>query len=173
MIYRDILKKDLGEEESRILGQTFTAYCYDAVVKAPFVRGAYEFLRDYHQALDLFVVSGTPEEEMISIVKEKQLSHFFKGVYGSPRSKAELISLILREHDLMAEEIVFVGDAASDQEGAEQAGVRFIGRIHENYANPFLAIPEGRLIRDIIDLKKLISSEKSMKRNQKEVPHVS
>lgn len=153
IIFRDILKKELTDEESERLGKDFTKYCYDEVVKCPYVKGAREFLEAHYQKLLLFVVSGTPEEELISIAQDRNLKHFFKGIYGSPRSKYELISLILNENQVAADEAVFVGDSINDLEGAQKAGIEFIGRVHEQYPNPFETLPEEQMIKNLEELE--------------------
>lgn len=156
VIYRDFLKLELTEEESRRLGQRFTEYSYDAVVNSAFVHGACEFLNKYHKRLPLFIVSGTPEEEMISVVMKRKLNHFFQGVYGSPRSKSALIMKILSEGDFDADRVVFIGDSINDYAGADQAGVRFIGRVRPQHPNPFVDLPIEKLIEDLTGLDKWV-----------------
>ena len=94
IIYRDFLKLELTEEKSKELGRKFSEYSYQPVLNSEFVKGAYEFLNKYYKELFLFVASGTPQEEMISIVQERNLTRFFRKVYGSPRGKFELIDCI-------------------------------------------------------------------------------
>ena len=48
-VYEDILKRPLSEKESEALGQKFSEYAYELVVKSPFVKGALEFLQNYHK----------------------------------------------------------------------------------------------------------------------------
>lgn len=158
IIYRDMLRKPLTDEESQRLGEKFTEYCYEGVLQSPYVLGALEFLKKYSQRLLFFVASGTPEEEVRKIVEEKGLSSFFKEVYGSPRSKAELNALILEEYELDPHQALFVGDAVNDLEGALEAGVEFIGRQHALLQNPFPDLPENRLIKDLNGLDKMIES---------------
>src|SRR5437867_7623801 len=124
VIYRDILKKELAPDEMRELGEKFTNFSYDAVIQAPFIKGAKEFLNEHHKDFLLFVASGTPHEEMVSIVKDRKLEKFFKGIYGSPLSKTEIIEKILRENFLKQGEVVFVGDSINDLAGARQSGIR-------------------------------------------------
>ncbi len=162
MVYRDILHKKLSSEESQKLGRLFTEYCYDEVVHCPYVKGAYEFLEKYYRQLSLFVVSGTPEDEVIEIVKERGLTKFFKGVYGSPRFKGDLNHLIMKENGLKKEETIFVGDSINDWQGAQKAGIRFIGRVHERYPSPFKALSQENLVKDIDALELLLKRERCL-----------
>ena len=129
VIYRDFLKEELSEERSKELGEKFTKYCYSEVIQAPFVKGAEDFLNKYYKRLSLFIVSGTPQEEMASLIKDKKLSKFFKVVYGSPMTKYAAIIKIVDEYGWQSDEVIFVGDSINDYEGAKQAGIGFIGRV--------------------------------------------
>ena len=160
LIFKDILKKELTEQESRRLGQMFSEYCYAEVAACPFVEGAYEFLKKYHDKLFFFIVSGTPQEEMSSLVLDRKLDAFFKGVYGSPRVKDELITTILRQNNLAREQVVFIGDSVNDQQGAMKAWVTFVGRIYQGDANPFTGLSEGQIIRNIKELEVVLRRQK-------------
>lgn len=138
IIHRDILRQPLSEERKEELSRKFSDYVYQEVLKCPFVEGAENFLEKYHQILPLFITSGTPDKEMKSIVKDRGMERYFREVYGSPARKSEIIAKILEDFNLQPQEAVFVGDAVDDQEGAKEAGVRFIWRTKEN--NPFLEL---------------------------------
>ena len=153
-IYKEFLKKELTQAESNRLSEKFTEYCYEGVVNAPYVKGAYAFLKSFYQKYALFVVSGTPETEMTAIIKERQLEDFFKGVYGSPRLKDEIIRDILKKNGWAPHEAVFVGDSMNDEDASFKTGVRFIGRLHDQYPNPFRQ--KDDLIKDFHDLEKII-----------------
>jgi len=152
IIYRDFLRQELTANHSRELGRKFTQYSYQAVLDSPSVKGAGEFLKKYHQTFLFFIVSGTPQEEMVSIVKEKGLGKYFQGVYGAPRLKGELLAMILKQHGLRNNEAVFVGDSRTDYEGADQVGIKFIGRLHAGYPNPFLGVQVDAIINDLSEL---------------------
>jgi HAD superfamily hydrolase (TIGR01549 family) len=156
VIYRDMLKKVLTKEQSEELGRRFSEYCYQGVIDAPFVDGAHEFLDKYYRHLKLFIVSGTPQDEMLRIVKERGLTKFFQGVYGSPRTKGELNRLILKKFDLLPEEVVFVGDSINDLDGAGEAGVAFIGRTRASSPNPFPDLIAHQVIKDLRELDKIL-----------------
>ncbi len=156
-IYKEILKKELDEKESNRLGEKFSEYVYSGVLASPFVQGAYEFLEKHHKQLLLFIGSGTPQNEIISIVKRRKLDRFFRGVYGSPQTKSQIIKHILKEQDLGVKDVIFVGDSANDYEGAKEAGVKMIGRIQDNYPNPFISLGVESVIRNINDLEILLS----------------
>lgn len=154
IIYRDFLQQPLSEEKKAEFGRQFSEYVYQKVLKCPFVEGAREFLEKYHQKLPLFIASGTPEAEICSLVKERNLEKYFKAVLGSPLTKQELILKIMKEFNFQPQELIFVGDAIDDYQGAQEAGIRFIGRISEN--NPFEGLKLEGVIYNLFDLEKFL-----------------
>lgn len=134
MIYRDILCQPLSREKKEELGRQFSEYVYKGVLESPFVEGAKEFLDKYYNKIPLFIASGTPEEEMKSIVRDMGMEKYFKGVYGSPAKKKDIILGIMREFHFQPQEVIFVGDSTDDEEGAKGAGVQFIWQTKENNA---------------------------------------
>jgi len=133
-IYEKMLGQELSLEKEKELGGRFSQIVLDEVIKAPLVAGAEDFLKSNHQRYILFVISGTPEEELHYILRRRGLDIYFQGVYGTPRTKPEITRQILAEHQLASQEVVFVGDAESDRISAEKAGVFFIARISsDNY----------------------------------------
>jgi len=155
IIYRDFLRKPLSEAECRELGRRFSELVFDAVIECPFVPGAQEFLEYLHGRVDLYVASGTPHAELCEIVSRRGLEPLFKEVYGSPDTKAAILSRIMREQVLKPEEIVLIGDALGDFQNALQVGVHFIGRVPKDSPNPF---PLDRCLAVVEDLDKLAAS---------------
>lgn len=158
-IYDHFLKEPLSESESARLGELFSKYALEGVIAAPLVAGTKDFLFKYSDRFLLFVASGTPEDEMRIISAQRGLDRYFKGVYGSPRSKAELVRMILEEHKLKKEEVMFVGDSVNDLDGAKEAGVRFIGRVGRGEQNPFIHLNVQTVIRSIDQLETLLLEE--------------
>lgn len=151
-IYREILDEPLAKGELERLGEQFSRLVYDEILGCDFVPGAHEFLERLARDNRLFVASGTPEEEMRDIVGRRGLARFFAGVYGSPASKGEILRRILREEELAPNELVFVGDAVADYEGAREAGVPFIARVQPGEEDHLPQ--EGVLVR-VSDLAEL------------------
>lgn len=158
VIYHDILHEPLSESRFNELCQRFSEYVYNEVLKCPFIPGALEFLSKYYKRLLLFVVSGTPQEEIKAIIEKRNLDSFFAGVYGSPADKDILILNILKEYKLNPLEVISVGDSITDYEGALKAEVRFIGKIGKSEnKNPFSEVKVNTLIYDLFELERYLS----------------
>ncbi len=128
-IYARILGRELSAAQEDDLVKRYVDLMTEGVMRAPFVTGAEAFLRDFHERLDLYLVSATPEAELLRTVRERGLEKYFRKIYGSPPAKAEILGAILRETGRSGGEAVFVGDYPTDREAAEAVGVPFIARL--------------------------------------------
>jgi beta-phosphoglucomutase len=136
-IYDHILKRELNPDTFNTLSEKFSALVFQGVVNAPFVPGAKEFLKQWCAKIPLYIVSATPEPELMDIVQKRNIKSFFRKVYGSPRKKTDCIREILTESGTPANEVLFIGDAKNDLEAARATGVRFIGRVAAGEKNVF------------------------------------
>ena len=158
-IYNNILKLPLDEDKLKELGEKFSHLVLQEMLRCPFVHGVQEFLDEYSKRLKLFIASGTPQEELHLIVKERGLLDYFKGVYGTPALKTEIIWHILDEECIKKEEAIFVGDALSDYEDAKKVGIPFVAIFNgSNKSNPFLEL-KVPIICDFNDLKKILKHD--------------
>ena len=139
-IYSEILHEELTEEQFKTLCDNFAKYVYEGVINSPFVKGADKFIdRCYKEKIPLYLVSATPEEEIIRITKEIGIFDKFNHVYGSPMTKADCIMQILQENKLTKDpkKALFFGDAINDYKAANKTGISFAGRVPEGNVNIF------------------------------------
>ncbi|OHB34013.1 MAG: hypothetical protein A2Y09_08250 [Planctomycetes bacterium GWA2_39_15] len=163
-IYKEIINRPLTEEIFDDLCQRFSHLVVDEVVSAPYVKGAKEFLDGYANKYMCFVASATPQDEMEEIIKRRHMQGYFKGVYGSPKKKGDIVREILAaytlEHNempfnsaLSPQSFVYVGDALSDYQAAKDNSIRFIARIT---GNEFENI-DCMKMRDLVNLKNALN----------------
>jgi len=141
-----LLGRHLSLEKENLLAKTFSDMVKTDVIKAPFVPGAEQFLLSYHQRLALFVVSGTPHEELYDILAKRDMLKYFLSVYGAPYRKFEAIENILMLYGFDGQSVVMVGDSRTDYEEAMIAGINFIGR---SSTNNFAFPPDIKTIPDL------------------------
>lgn len=130
--HEKLLNTPLPSEKEEQLAENFSQLVMEAVVKAPWVTGAKDFLIAWHDRIPLFVASGTPEEELKQIIARRGMSQFFRAVRGAPTTKGQILSEIIKASGYDAGRILMVGDAMSDYEGAEFVGAAFLGRVPMN-----------------------------------------
>ena len=125
--YREVLGREITPEESDELGRRFAAYALDEVRRCPMIAGAEDVLRRWHGVLPLYVCSGAPQEELDLVLRERGLTGYFNGVFGSPPAKAELLARAVALAGVMPEDCLMVGDAPTDRHAAETVGTLFYG----------------------------------------------
>ncbi len=130
-IFERILGQPLSLEAEQVLGKRFSAIVIDELLKAPLVPGAKGFVETACAAkrYALFVASGTPEDELHTVAKAKGLWSNIVEWHGAPKTKPAIIRDVLARYHLAKDQVVFVGDAISDQRAAEETGLTFIGRV--------------------------------------------
>ena len=137
-----LLKKELDEKEIKNLARKFKLLVKEKVINASYIVGAREFI-EMNSFKKQFVCTGTPETEIIEIIKEKKLINFFENVYGSPKSKMEIINIIIRKTNIKKNKCVFFGDAITDYNAALRCKIPFIG-----IRNSHTTFPKGTVTID-------------------------
>lgn len=154
--YSNILNKPLSSSELDLLCKRFSDMVVDNVVKAPSVKGADLFLENYYKKFKLFVVSGTPAGELITIIKRRKMDRYFEGLFGSPENKVDLTRRVIEQFDLNIGNVLFVGDSMTDFKAAHVNNIFFVGRLSPGTQNFF---PEKtKLISDLTQLENVISN---------------
>ncbi len=156
--YREFLRKPLDRAELQQLCEDFSNLVVGEVVSSPAVPGANEFLQKWHKQIPFFVVSATPDKEILDIVSRRGLKLYFRDIFGSSMSKQENLNFLLEKYDFNPEKCVFFGDAESDYRAALACNVNFIGIVSGPDAPLLKVAPEITWVRDFvgIDLRALM-----------------
>ena len=152
VIYQDLLHESCDEAQLRRIGERFQEMVMGAVIRCAFVNGAERFLQTFARRYDLFLVSGTPEQELRQIVDQRHLQGYFRGLYGSPRPKTRILEEILSAQRWQPHQVVVVGDSRTDYRAAADVGTAFIGRVPPEGANPFAELAGVQTVADLDEL---------------------
>ena len=151
---KEILGQNYSEDAINDLANKFSEIVLQKVIESEYVKGSKEFIERNQLNYELHIATGTPQEEIEIIIQEKNLQNKFKSIYGTPLSKTEIIRKILTENNYKKENVVFVGDAIADLEGASNNDLNFIGRVPKGETSIF---PEKTIIiNDLTSLNDLI-----------------
>lgn len=133
-----LAEQEINEAELAALVQSFADLVFDAIVAAPLLPYVQETLQALLQArIPAFVVSGTPEQEMQTIVRHKNLSPYFQGVFGAPRQKSVIVGEVLKRCSFSPPHCLFIGDAMADLKAARACGLAFLGIVPPGGSNIF------------------------------------
>ncbi len=156
-IYENLLGREITDDESRELGEQFSALVFEKVLAAPFVPGAAEALDALSEQLPLFVASGTPQPELDRVVAARQLAPAFREVWGSPTEKPAIIADVCARHDIAHADALFIGDGMSDYRAATAAGTQFLARDTPELHDKWIELGV-RLAPDLVGLPATIGS---------------
>jgi phosphoglycolate phosphatase-like HAD superfamily hydrolase len=154
-ITRDILGLAYSEADRERLGAEFVRLTHERILVCPAVPGAKELLAWLRGRSLRIVASGTPEEELLQIVRERELTEWFDEVWGTPRTKPEILRDVLTSHALAAPDAIMVGDGMSDYEAARQAGIRFLAR---ETGSVFAGMAVEK-VRDLAEMREWLEGE--------------
>ncbi|MEG2005689.1 MAG: HAD hydrolase-like protein, partial [Bilophila sp.] len=127
-LFREVLGRQITPEEMETLCARFVTFALDNVLNAPLVPGILDVLDRWKGRVPLYVCSGTPQAELVTILTQRKLAPYFTGISGTPPAKAEQLKAIVRKEGVDPADAVMVGDASTDRLAAEAAGTRFYGR---------------------------------------------
>ena len=125
---------ELTNQQLQELANQFSELVVQKVIAAPYVPGALEFIQNNYKYYDLFISSGTPEDEIIEIMTEKKIDIYFNSIHGSPGEKTDHVKNIISQKDYGKDEIIFIGDADTDILAAKENDIPIVLRVHP-YSN--------------------------------------
>lgn len=82
-IYNEILQQELTKEQEKWLGDRYAGIIREKMFTIPLVQGALLLLKHCFSRLPLYVVSATPEEEMLEIA-DRRLKQCLGSSNGNP-----------------------------------------------------------------------------------------
>jgi len=139
-IVTHILGEAYDEDRAKQIAARFSGLVRQKIIECPYVEGAEELLKYFASKVPLYIASATPQEELEAIIKARRLNRYFKGLYGTPWDKCDVVREVMLKEKVDPNAVVCVGDSKEDYKVARETGVLFIGRINEE---PFdnLAVP--------------------------------
>lgn len=121
----DFAKESFNEEVYDNLLKNYADKCKEIYKYADITPGTITLLKELKFSnKKLFVASGSDEEELNNAFKDRKLISYFNGIFGSPKTKMECTSNILKKNPGC--KAVFIGDALSDMKTAKVHGLDFI-----------------------------------------------
>jgi phosphoglycolate phosphatase-like HAD superfamily hydrolase len=121
----------------------FSELVYRAVLDSPAVPGVVEYLEINYKRQYFVLLTATPQEEIENILRELNLSHFFREIYGSPFLKSEVVHDTISRLKIALSTALVVGDSEVDYQAAIKNNISFILRrtkanhlLQETYLGP-------------------------------------
>lgn len=126
--YEEFLGVPVSDADINRHADRFASLVMKKILEAPFIPGAVDtIIKQYEKGTLLFVVSGTPTQEIRDIAQHRSLYKYFVDIVGSPKKKDYWVAYFIKKYHLKPERCLFLGDAMADYLAAKNNGVHFIG----------------------------------------------
>ena len=109
----------------------FSSIVVQEVLKSKWVSGVKKFLY-LNRGKQLYLLTATPHDEIIIILKKLEILKCFKKVYGFPQKKPQVVKEITKINLISKKDIVLIGDSYTDYEAAVKNDISFLLRKTEN-----------------------------------------
>ena len=111
-----------SEEKWQELVDQYANIVKQKLLTAGLNKGIEAYLQSLPKDSKKYIVSGGAQSELEWVFKERNLDHYFDGIYGSPRTKYQIIE----EIGDYAKPSLFFGDSRLDYEVARDCKMDFI-----------------------------------------------
>ena len=134
-IGRKIKKKEEEEFLKKFHDQSISA-----VINSEWVPGVENLLRQNPYKQIFVLVTGTPEKDIIIMLKKLKLFDSFEAIYGAPKEKSEAVKDFLKKYKDMKYKALFIGDAMTDYIAAKDNNIEFLLRLEDNVSSNLIKL---------------------------------
>ncbi|SCB58597.1 Phosphoglycolate phosphatase, HAD superfamily [Rhizobium aethiopicum] len=139
------------------LCERFASIIDNAMIEAPFVKGAEELLERLNGRVPLHLVSGMPDLDLKRVLEHRSLVRCFASVAGSPKTKIDEFRRILEGEGCAPAEVLAVGDSRTEFDAAVELGIPFLAVVAPDAPDFF---PPGTVrCRDLTEFRSLVPLE--------------
>ena len=132
--FTEVLGRSVPDEEVERLANRFSAITMGLLKDRTLrIEDTLGYIESVHQKKSVFIASASDEKDLLALCRYHGIEEWFKGIYGSPKSKESIVNDIL-EKGRAVSDCVLIGDSFNDLNAAQANGVAFIG-----YNNPALS----------------------------------
>jgi HAD superfamily hydrolase (TIGR01549 family) len=125
--FEKIKEENIDDARLKMFAQKYSEIVKQRIIEAEPVKGSLEFLADNHDNYDLAIISGSDQEELREICRQRKIDHYFVEILGSPASKERNMAGLLSKFKWQKADCLFVGDSINDLAAAKVNGIDFVG----------------------------------------------
>jgi len=106
----------------------YTELTFASISQAKARAGSIELLESLmEEDIMCFIISGTPQDCLIPILKARSMTNLFEEALGGPKNKYENLRILSDRYGIEISRFLIVGDGQDDFECASRANCGFIG----------------------------------------------
>ena len=128
-IVRKILKQKTSTDVINKLNNEFSKYCDAKILKLKVSKYLLKYLKKNYRDKNFFISTGTPQKNILKLIKKIKNEKFFKSIHGSPSNKVDHINKILSKYKNRSKTI-FIGDSIIDYNAAQKCGIIFLLKLN-------------------------------------------
>lgn len=122
-LIENILNKPFDETLYRNLLSEYSNKCVELYNKASLVPGIESLITN--SKVPMFVASGSDEEELKKVFKNRGIDKYFEMILGSPKTKNECVKIISEKLGT-SQKIILFGDSYADYVAAQEIESNFV-----------------------------------------------
>jgi len=123
--FTSIHKKENSKELAKEAVARYGALVEKMLLECDLIPGVIAYLDHLQKDYDIYVVSGGAQDELREVFRQRGLDSYFTEIFGSPRSKADILEA-LNEQGKLANPLLYFGDAELDMKMADRFGFTFV-----------------------------------------------
>ena len=98
------------------------------VSRSKWVKGSYNYIKQNYKKQIFVLITSTPQEEILTILKKINIYKNFSDIYGFPNKKSQIISNVIKSNKVEKSQILFIGDSKNDYLAAKKNKISFLLR---------------------------------------------
>lgn len=146
--FEQIRKEEVSDEKVQELADSFSSIMLQKLKNPEYlISQTVDFIKENHQNYRMFIVSGSDQSELREICQSVEIAKYFKGIYGSPTPKNNLVENLIANENINPSRSILIGDSINDYEAAKVNEVQFYGfnnselkSLSSNYIENFKAV---------------------------------
>jgi phosphoglycolate phosphatase-like HAD superfamily hydrolase len=125
--YENVLHETLTDERLTKLTNSFSEIMRKLLCNPGLlIQESIDFISKNHEIYPMYIVSGSDQEELRFLCKTLNIEHYFKGVFGSPTPKNDLVNFIIKNTNQKPNNFILIGDSINDYEAAKINNIGFL-----------------------------------------------
>jgi phosphoglycolate phosphatase-like HAD superfamily hydrolase len=97
---------------------------FDRQIINPQVLGVLNYMQA--QSVIQFIASGSDHKELNNLCRFLNIDTYFRGIFGSPTKKEEIVENILNLSEYPIEKAILIGDSINDEDAALKNGIKYL-----------------------------------------------
>jgi len=126
--FSNFVGQKLDSKEIKYYCKIYSDKVVKNVINSNWIPGVEKYLRENPFRQKFILITGTPQNEIESILKSLNLFSIFSSIYGAPEEKDNVIRVELLNNNIARDSIIVIGDSVTDYEAARKNKIIFIYR---------------------------------------------